>query len=242
MKKLYKLEVFELFEIFGVTFKHIWIKNCFVSSKRLLDNEFNCCWTDLEFNPWKRWNIHRKWFRKLRNKGFFDICVIVVIFLQNCSIFPEQRYYTTNLSVVERIQLFDSWKLSKIRQKFEKGEKLINLGTFVVFGRNLSFFSFKKMPLFSHKCLLDNIFFLFWPFSTFLSTKFIENLTKTAWKRWKLGKNAVLAIFVVILRVRLLNSMGESLSFGCKFGSYQIWWKTRLIWVFYFAIWNIDRN
>ena len=36
-------------------------------------------------------------------------------------------------------------------------------------------------------------------------------------------KNAVLAVFVVILGVRLLNSMGESLSFGCIFGSYQIW-------------------
>ena len=116
MKKLYKLEVFELFAIFGVTFKHIWIKNCFVSSKRLLDNEFSCCWTDLEFNPWKLWNIYRKWFRKLRNKGFFDICVIVVIFLQNCSIFPEQRYYTTKLPVVERIQPFDLWKLLTIWQ------------------------------------------------------------------------------------------------------------------------------
>ena len=36
-------------------------------------------------------------------------------------------------------------------------------------------------------------------------------------------KNAVLAVFVVILGVRLLNFMGESLSFGCIFGSYQIW-------------------
>ena len=83
------------------------------------------------------------------------------------------------------------WFMKTLENSTKVGKrwKIDNIRNFCRFRSEFElFFSLKKLPLISHKCLLDNIFFPFWPFSTFPSTKFIENLTKTAWKRWKSEK------------------------------------------------------